>query len=185
MNVSHLWFASINQMEVRGVVSLRLHIGQPHEKVRLLVVPGMATNMLLGIAFISRYIKKISSKAETISSVKSSPVAITGAAEGSLSMAVESDEQRESAEPQGVIARSVTISPMGETFVQIKLSARRIDLVEHHNNLAGRHQALGAQGIVDAFPAIPFNVKVASLPNSYCHLPKVMKVAKCSPVPPM
>lgn len=53
------------------------------------------------------------------------------------------------------------------------------------DNLAGRKQVLASQGIVNPAPEVPFNLKVANLPNSYLQLPKDEKVAKRSSASPV
>lgn len=74
---------------------------------------------------------------------------------------------------------------MSETFVQARSPAAGVRYLKTHENIAIRHLALMAQGIVDIAPEIPFDVKVANMLKSRIQLPMGMKVAKCLPVPPM
>lgn len=72
----HLRWASNNLMEIWRFLSLHLQIRQLLEKVRILVVPDLATNMLSITASISRYTVKLFLKAGSISPVNTGPAAI-------------------------------------------------------------------------------------------------------------
>lgn len=63
-------------MEVRGVISFNLHMGQLQRKIRFLVVLGLNTNIVLETAFIRNKVKKISSKSMLTTPVKPDLVAI-------------------------------------------------------------------------------------------------------------
>lgn len=117
--------------------------------------------------------------------MNSSSVAIAEAVEEITATAVENDEHRKPVETPCVLARSVTLSPVSETLVQVKTSAGAIILRRTHKIFAGGHQAQVAQGNVYSAPRIPFDNKVANVSNSFIQLPKGMTVGKCSSVPPM
>lgn len=111
VKASRLWSASNSPMEVPAYLSLPLQIVQRHGIVEFLVVPGSAMNMLLGSAFISRYTEKISPKAGTIRSVRSTLAAIAVATEESPPKAVENDKRREPIEVPCGTARSNRLLP--------------------------------------------------------------------------
>lgn len=76
-NASCIRPASNNPMKSKRFISLYLQRGLLHANVGLLKVPGLVSNIFLGRAFFSRYIKKILPKAGTIKTVSSSLVAIS------------------------------------------------------------------------------------------------------------
>lgn len=70
-------------------------------------------------------------------------------------------------------------------ILQIKTAAWGRYLPETNESLAGHHQKLAAQGIVDTAPEIPFNIEVTNLSNSCIKIAKIMYVTKYLPVSPM
>lgn len=132
--VSCLRSASNNQMEVKGFISQHVQIKQLYKKVRFLVILGSASNMLLGTAFISRYIRRISPTAGTISLVNSSPAATSEAAEGGSVIAVQNENHREPVGASCIIARSVRLLPTSKILLRVKKLAGGTHQVETHNN---------------------------------------------------
>lgn len=57
-------------------------------------------------------------------------------------------------------APAVELLTMSKTFVQVKTAVGGTRLVEPHDSLAGRHQALAAQGMKGTAQKIFFGVKV-------------------------
>lgn len=78
-------------------------------------------------------------------------------------MAVEKGEHQEPFEAPRATVRLIRLSPMSEQFVRIKASARDIHLVDVQDTLAGRHQAMVAQGTVETVSRIFFNTKMVNL----------------------
>lgn len=107
VKTSRLLSVSERSMEFEGLISRHLQMELLHDKVAFLVASRLARNMLLDKVFNSAYTEKLIPKAETISPVNLSAVAIAEAAEESPATPVENGRSPEPVEAPCVIARSV------------------------------------------------------------------------------
>lgn len=119
VKIGRLWSASSSPFEVEEIIILLLQIEQPRKNVELLVIPGLATSMLLGTAFIGRYIVRCLPKAKTVSPVNSRPAAIAKAAKRSPTRAIYIDKQGEPVEVPCVITRLIRSLTMRGTFLRM------------------------------------------------------------------
>lgn len=77
------------------------------------MAPGLATNILLGMAYISRHTEKISSKTRTVVLVNSNSALIADATEEGLSIVVKKNEPQGSSTDMNVQAHTLTIDVSG------------------------------------------------------------------------
>lgn len=104
--------------------------------------------------------------------VSSGSVAIVDATEETPSMLVKIVGHQERASNLSfgapcMTALAIMQRSMNETYVRGKKSAAENRPGDIHCNLAGRHQALVAQGIVDETLSVSVKIKVKNLSNSY------------------
>lgn len=153
-------------------------------------MPGLASNLILGTAFIRKKPENISPKLSTVTPVESGPLAIINADENLSVITVESSghsdlENSIKAQEPSWLVKSVKVPQMSETIIEVETRATGIHLVENHSNLIEHHLVLVARGIVDTVPGNPFAINVANCLDFYTQLSKEMKVAQFSPAPPM
>lgn len=77
------------------------------------------------------------------------------------------------------------VLPKDKTFILVKTPSGRTHVIEAHDNLAGKHQAMVVEGIVDAALGIFFEVKESRLSNLYIQLSREMEAAKGSLLSPV
>lgn len=76
IKATRLRSAAYTQLVENGVVHLEVELGQLTAKTNFLIVPNLATNMILGTAYLSENAKKIIPKDGALKATGSSPVAI-------------------------------------------------------------------------------------------------------------
>lgn len=178
-----IWSASSAPLEVKRVISLEAQMRQLHKKIGFLVVPSLATNLILGTAFIGKYVEEIRSKLNIITPMNTSPVAIVNATYRNHVLTVESHNSQGqpdqlAAEQPCVVTRVTKLAPVSEKIMEVNNSARVNHLVSTHEHLIQKRQVLVTQGIVHTAPGVPFHIKVANLSSSYTTISKDMKVAQ-------
>lgn len=122
-----------------GMVSTRFQREQLRRKVRFLVVSEQVTNVILGMAFIVKYIEGISPKPGSISPCDSSPVAVVDETRHDcivdvLVTNVTPEDKNSTDEHSWVVSRKTKLSPMGVTTVQSKTLYGGIQLVTSSRN---------------------------------------------------
>lgn len=131
MKASSLGSASSAAKEVKGVLIFDIKMGRLHKKIRFLIVPSLATNVILDTAFISKCVEKISPKANFNTSINSIPVAIVSAPRlyhFSRNKNHESYGQPKFLRKKSVCVtfQAITLPAMTETDVKVQITAGRI-----------------------------------------------------------
>lgn len=135
----HLQSESSFFLEVKGMVAIDLQAEHLQREVGFLVVPELATNVVLEKALLWKNIEKISPKTGLFSLRDSSPVTIVDDTRPNLIVIVsmenwtEEDRSR-TEEILGVVSRITELPPMSKTMGQVKTSGKDIQLVKTHKN---------------------------------------------------
>lgn len=139
------------------MVSLEVQMRQPHTRIEFLVVPSLATSVILGTVFLGKCVEKISLMAIIIILMRSSNIAVVNTTFRShvfTNGSYNSQAQLEcsAAEQPCVLTRATTLAPISETIMEVNISAGCARLVDTHKHRIWKRKELVAHDIVDTDP---------------------------------
>lgn len=121
--------AGSSGLEVVRIVTMKLQIWQLRSEVRFLVVPELATNIVLGTTFIGKYTERVSPTTSLTTPCDSSSVAFDAETrcDHITNISVEkimNDNRNSTDEHSCGVFQVITLLTKSETAVQVKLPAK-------------------------------------------------------------
>lgn len=176
-----IWNVSNAPIEEKGVSSFDVQMNHLRKKIVVLVVPKLATIIILGKAFISNYVAKIRPMTNYITLFNSSPVTIVDVARLDHGLTVKRQDldwhlEGLTEKRSYVTSRTTSHAAIGKTYVEVKTSTGDIESVGINEHVIQKRQALAMQGVVETRPEVRLNIKVSNLILSFTTILKGMKI---------
>ena len=173
--------ANGRRLQVEGVATLHVDIGDVSHRVRFLVVKNLAVKAILGCAFIKRYVQGIFPQQDRLILRDGGSVAIVTARKSKLATVSANVRDADSPLRKKVaptrrrkvrLTQAVTVPPLSEAIVCVSTTMTGLHRVEPVPDLMRKHKMTIPHGVIDPVKGCKFAMTIANFSQRERRLPK-------------